>query len=104
MVELQSNVKQFEKAGITLIGISYDSTEVLSRYTKKAKVSFPLLSDQGSKIIDAFGILNESQRKKGLPHPGTFLIKDGKIVGKLFFEGYRERHASDVILQAVEKL
>ena len=85
-----------------MAGISYDSTEVLSRFAKRSAITFPLLSDEGSKVIDAFGIRNKA-RTDGLPHPGTYVLdSDGKVVAKLLFEGYRQRHTSQDIIDAVK--
>ena len=84
------------------MGVSYDSTDILSRFARRSKITFPLLSDVGSKVIDAYGIRNEA-RRDGLPHPGTIIVgTDGKVVAKLFHEGYRKRHLSEEIIAAVK--
>jgi peroxiredoxin len=95
-------VSKLEKAGIQVVGISYDSNEILSRFSKRSKITLPLLSDVGSKVISAYGLRNES-RKDGLPHPGTVIIgADGKVIAKLFHEGYRKRHLSDELISAAK--
>lgn len=64
-------------------------------------IGFPLLSDDGSKTIRAYGL----HFKMGLPHPGTILIdKQGVVRGKLFLEGYRQRHSTEQLLQAAKAL
>ena len=79
--------------------MSYDPVDILANFAKRRGISFPLLSDRGSKVIDAFGIRDES-RKDGLPHPGTFLIgADGRVKAKLFHEGYRKRHIAAEIIR-----
>ena len=41
----------------------------------------------------------------GVPHPGTFLLdKTGTVRAKLFYEGYKRRHATDEIIQAAMAL
>lgn len=95
-----------QKAGIQVVAISYDSVEALSRFAKQGKITFPLLSDSGSKTITAYGILNEKARgfTKGIPHPGTYLVgKDGRISAKLFKEGYIQRHTPAEIVKAAGK-
>ena len=95
-------MSKLEKAGIQVVGISYDSTEILSRFSKRSKLTFPLLADAGSKVIDAYGLRNMS-RKDGLPHPGTVIVgTSGKVIAKLFHEGYRKRHMSDEIIRAAK--
>lgn len=84
--------------------MSYDSVDILKKFTDDRKITFALLSDEGSKTIDAYGIRNKSSRTDGIPHPGTFIIdKDGVIKGKIFIEGYRERPPSEEIAEAAKK-
>ena len=37
-----------------------DEIKTLERFTKRHKIAFPLLSDEGSKIITAFNLFNSS--------------------------------------------
>lgn len=97
-MQLQGDLQTLKKAGIQVVGISTDSSEILTRFSKARAIEFQLASDERSKAIDALGIRNE-QRKDGLPHPGTFLVnREGKIVGKLFHEGYKKRHDAQAII------
>lgn len=96
-------MSKLEESGIQVVGISYDSQKILARFAKRNNITFPLLSDKGSKVIDAYGIRNQS-RSDGLPHPGTFLLSaEGKVMAKLFYEGYRNRHTSQEIINAAKK-
>lgn len=87
-----------------LVAISYDPVEVLAKFSEKAEVDFPLLSDPRSKTIEAYGVLNREATKppfKGIAHPVTFLIdSNGVIRAKLSREGYRERHTVDELIKA----
>ena len=90
-----------------MVGISYDLPEALKRAASKHQITFPLLSDEGSKTIDAYGIRNEEAtgRFAGIPHPTTFVVDDkGVIRAKLFHEGYKERHTSEELIQAVKQI
>jgi peroxiredoxin len=89
------------------VGISYDSLAVLQRAQAKHHITFPLLSDEGSRTIDAYGVRNREAegRAKGIPHPATFLVdKQGVIRAKLFYEGYTKRHTSLELIQAAKAL
>jgi peroxiredoxin len=106
--DLQANLAAFEQAGVTLVGISYDSPDVLARAAKKHGVTFPLLADEGSKAIDAFGVRNHEAKGKGdgIPHPAVFVL-DGKgvIRAKLLhenFKDYKNRPSSAEILAAAK--
>ena len=105
MVQLQSKITDSETAGVQLVGISYDSTEILKKFSSKQKLSFPLLSDPGSNVINAFHIGNKNAPEKlqGIPHPGTFIIdQKGTIRSKLFLESYRKRHPASEVLNAAK--
>ena len=89
------------------MGISYDSPEALKRYSDKATITVPLLSDPGSKTIDAYHIRNEAARGKaeGVPNPGTFILdREGVIRAKLFLEGYRQRHTTEALIEAAKSI
>jgi peroxiredoxin len=89
------------------VGISYDSLDVLKRAQAKHSITFPLLSDAGSKTIEAYGILNTEAtgNAKGIPHPMTFVVdKLGVIRAKLFHEGYTKRHSSEDLIHASKEI
>ena len=49
----------------------------------KGDVSFPILSDPGHRLIDAYGIRDpdyNGQKFEGIPHPSVYIIdKDGRV-------------------------
>ena len=91
--------------GAALFAISYDSIEILSAFALKHGITFPLLSDHGSRVIRQLGLVNErvhddhahygiaaNPRHAGLPYPGVFELDErGIIVRKRFHESYRVR-------------
>ena len=94
-----------DEAGVTVAAISYDSVDVLARFAKNQKITFPLLSDPDHKTIEAYGLLNKevSGKFEGIPYPGTMIVdKDGMIFAKLFFEGYAKRHTGEDIVKTVK--
>jgi peroxiredoxin len=102
---LQRDLKSIEDAGIQVVGISYDDPGVLKTFSDRMKITFPLLSDPGSRTIDAYHIRNEAAKGKaeGVPHPGTFIIDQvGVIRAKLFLEGYRDRHTTEALIEAAK--
>jgi len=95
-VELQQNLERIRQRGLGLAAISYDSPAVLKDFASRRKIAFPLLSDSDSKIVRAFGILNESVKpgtaQYGIPNPGTYIVDPhGKVVAKYFEDDIRER-------------
>ena len=101
-------MKELNDAGVELVAVSYDDQEVLAKFSSKHGISYPMLSDPGSKTIDAWGIRNEDARGSridGVPHPGTFILDgSGVIRAKLAHEGYKERHMGPEILEAARSL
>ena len=105
MVQLQRDLKAIEEAGIQVVGLSYDEPAVLKRFSGKAKIGFPMLSDPESKTIEAYHIRNEAAKGKadGVPNPGTFILdQNGVIRAKLFLDGYRDRHTTDALIAAAK--
>ena len=104
---MQRDLRSIEESGVQVVGISYDSPEVLKRFSDRARITFPLLSDPGSKTIDAYHIRNEAAKGKaaGVPNPGTFILdRAGAIRAKLFLEGFRDRHTSDALVEAAKSV
>jgi peroxiredoxin len=80
---------------------------VLAKFADKRKITFPLLSDSGSKTISAYGLLNKDAKGKaeGIPYPGTILLdQDGVIRAKLFLDGYKDRHSTDDLIKAAQSI
>ena len=113
--------------GFGLVGISYDSVETLKTFSDQHGISFPLLSDTGSATIKAYGILNTvvaealgpngkdpavladlkvyasaiavTERHRGVPFPGTFVVdKEGRVTSRFFEDFYRERTTAASVL------
>ena len=102
-MELENSRTQLESQGLGVAAISFDSVAVLHNFAQRKSIHIPLLSDAGSKIIRAYGILNETVGKDdevyGIPHPGTFLLDaSGKVVSKDFEEDFRDRVTAASIL------
>src|SRR5204862_5816182 len=105
LLELQAQYEQLRKDGLGLVGISYDSQEILAAFSEQHGITFPLLSDAGSATIKRYGILNTvaeealgpngkdpeviaqvkvyvsangaTERVRGIPFPGTFIVDRG---------------------------
>jgi len=105
--DLEKNRPAIEAAGVQLIGVSYDAPATSAAAAAKLGLTFPLLSDTGSKVIDAYGIRNAGAKGKseGVPHPVLFIVdRTGTIRAKLMRDGYRERPESAEIIAAAKSL
>lgn len=102
-MELERNRSEFDKLGLGVAAISYDSVAVLGSFAERRGIHFPLLSDSDSKLIRELNLLNEAIPKDqpffGVPYPGTFILDaKGVIVAKYFEDDYRQRYTSADIL------
>lgn len=106
LVQLQKDIQQLEAANIQVVGISYDSVDVLTKFTKKHNITFPLLSDPDSKVIDAYGVRNERGRGRqaGIPTPITIIV-DGNLKIRSHLPGsVVRRHSTKQLVDAAKKL
>jgi peroxiredoxin len=106
-VQLQESLNDFEAAGIRLVAVSYDSEQTLREFASSRGITFTLLSDPGSRTIDAYGIRNEQAtgQTRGIPHPGFFLVdRTGIVRARLFRDGYKVRAAPAEIIEAAKAL
>lgn len=122
LVDLQNRVSQLRAQGLGVAAISYDPVSVLTDFATRRQITFPLLSDEGSATIKAFGILNplpamaygpekddpavvaELQKYvsggrpnaswQGIAFPGTFILEPSGRVRSRFFEDYYVERAT----------
>lgn len=104
-MQLQRSLPEIQRAGLGLVAVSYDSTATQRAFADKYGITFPMLSDQGSKTISAWGILNREAtgRSVGIPYPGTYILDaDGLIVSRNFELAYQERDSATSIIAALQ--
>src|SRR5271170_991737 len=54
LIDMKDAPGPLDERGYKLAAVSYDPTEVLTQFTEKRGIPYPLLSDQGSVTIDAW--------------------------------------------------
>ncbi len=91
-----------------MFAVSYDEPDALEAYAAEYGVTFPLLSDPDSEIIERFGILNTLVKSDdhpwyGIPFPGSYVIDaDGIITAKFFEANLAFRANADELLRAAK--
>ncbi|WP_310476280.1 peroxiredoxin family protein [Sandarakinorhabdus sp.] len=95
--------------GYALVGLSYDSPEVLAKFAAERKVSWPLLSDPQSKVIDGWQLRDPAyavgNKAHGVPLASVYVIdKKGIIRARLMEANYRVRPQPEAVLAAVDAL
>jgi peroxiredoxin len=105
MLQLQRIKKEIEAAGAQVVAISYDSPDKLKTYAKRQKITFSMLSDVGSKTIDAYDMRykDAAPDMSGFARHGTFVIdQKGVIRNKIIRLSYKERPAIDSLINALK--
>ena len=106
LISLKEVQGPLAQRGYNLAAISYDPTAALADFAAKRSIGYTLLSDNGSKMIDAMGLRDPQYPKgsfaDGVPRPSIFVVSQrGIIVAKLAEEGFKVRPTNEAILQAV---
>jgi AhpC/TSA family/Disulphide bond corrector protein DsbC len=100
-VQLQASSAGFEKQGIKLAAISYDSPAILTDFANRHHIQFPLLADADSKIISNFNVLNAEAKgmTRGMAHPGFFYIDENGVIREKYFEAkYTDRFTANNVI------
>jgi peroxiredoxin len=82
-----------------VVAVTYDSVEVLARFAKRRRITYPLLADSNSEVIRAFGLLDEAYAPgsyaHGIAHPIVIVVDaDGIVTRRFSSSGYT--HQPDV--------
>jgi len=106
LLSLQRAAAKFKEKGIGLVGVSYDSPEILKFFTDKYSITYPLLSDPNSEIIERFGVLNKGADavgfRKGMAFPGfVYASPAGRIQETFFEEDYHTRFTGGSVLMKI---
>lgn len=107
--DFQTISAELSQQGYPLVAISYDAPDVLARFAAQHGITYGLLSDQGSVVIDAFQIRDpqykDTSRAYGVPKPVIFVVDTKGIVqAKLAEDDYKLRPALEAIQAAVKGL
>lgn len=86
--------------------MTYDDAEVLMAFHSEQGLNYPLLRDENTKHVDAYGIRNldygPGEMGFGVPHPGIlYITRDGTVTLKFAIPGYRQRPPLEDVYQAI---
>jgi thioredoxin-dependent peroxiredoxin len=101
--DFRDNMREFQSAGLTVLGISPDEPAKLARFRDKEHLTFPLLSDPGHQVLQAYGAWGE-KTMYGRTSMGvirsTFVIGADGRVEKAYYNvkatGHVERLRKDI--------
>lgn len=105
--ELKTATAPLAAKGYALAAISYDTPDTLKRFATKHAIAYPMLSDSGSTMIDAFGLRDPQYPvgnfAHGVPLPAVFVIdRTGVVQAKLSMPGYKVRPTVAAIVGLVD--
>jgi len=92
---LRDNFRDFEKLGVTIVGVSFDDPKSNAKFVAKNNFPFRLLSDQKRELAVAVGAADSPSRMWA--RRISYLIgPDGKVV-KAYSDVSPARHAKEVL-------
>lgn len=86
--------------------MTYDELDALAAFGDEFEITYPMLSDPDSEIIERFGILNtlvgpDDHPWFGVPFPGSYVIdRDGVVIAKFFENEIGMRANANQLLRA----
>ncbi len=97
---------EFEAIGVGVVGMTYDTPEIIQAFHEKWDIEYPVLKDVDRQHVEAWGIRNEEYGPGtfayGVPLPGVVLISpEGEILAKWAERGYRSRADWSTVLEEV---
>jgi peroxiredoxin len=109
LVEINTGVAEIEKRGYRVAGLSYDSPEILQAATDKRRLTYTLLSDPKSEIIDLYNLRDPQyppgNRAYGVPRPIIFVLDhQGVIKAKFFEESFKYRPRITTVISKLDEL
>jgi len=109
LIDINGGVADVEKRGYHVAGLSYDSPEILQAFTVKRHLTYTLLSDTKSEIIDLYKLRDPQyppgSRAYGVPRPIIFILDaEGTIKAKLYEESFKNRPPVTEVISKLDEL
>ena len=108
-MQLAERQEDFQALGVNVAGMTYDDVSVLAAFHEEQQLGYPLLQDEDTKHIGAYGVLNTDYKPGdggyGIPFPGILYVdRSGTVLAKFAVPGYRQRPPLDEVLAVIEGL
>ena len=109
LIDINGGAAEIEKRGYRLAGLSYDTPEILQAFTLKRHLTYTLLSDTKSEIIDRYNLRDPQyppgSRAHGVPRPIIFVLdSQGLIKAKLYEESFKNRPPVGAVISKLDQL
>ena len=109
LIDLNGGIAEIEKRGYHVVGLSYDSPEILQAFTLKRHLTYTLLSDPKSEVIDRYALRDPQyppgNRANGVPRPIIFVLDPQAMIrAKLYEESFKNRPPVGAIVTKLDEL
>jgi len=109
LIDVNGGVAEIEKRGYRVAGLSYDSPEILRAFTVKRHLTYTLLSDPKSEIIDRYKLRDPQyppgSRAYGVPRPIIFVLDPLAVIkAKLYEESFKNRPPVTAVISKLDEL
>jgi peroxiredoxin len=109
LIDLNGGAAEIEKRGYHLAGLSYDSPETLQAFTVKRHLTYTLLSDPKSEVIDRYNLRDPQyppgSRAYGVPRPIIFILDPQvAIKAKLYEESFKNRPPVSAVISKLDQI
>ncbi|HEU6442650.1 MAG TPA: peroxiredoxin [Microvirga sp.] len=95
--------KEFEASGTEIVGVSPDSLKSHDKFRTKYDLEFPLASDEGKSMLEAYGVWVEKsmygRKYMGVERTTVLIDRDGRIA-KVWNKVKVPGHAEEVLAAA----
>jgi peroxiredoxin Q/BCP len=96
----RDNLARVTDRGAVLLGVSRDDTESHMKFREKYELNFPLLSDEGGEVTEAYGVWklkNLYGRESWGIERTTFLIDEAGRIARIWPKVKVEGHTDEVL-------
>jgi peroxiredoxin len=101
-------VPDIKERGFDIYGISYDNPGAQDRFAMNQMLEYQMLSDESSKVIDAFDVRDPQYtegRAVGVPYAAIFIVnQDGTIRGKSVSRDFKKRPTNEQLLMLLDEV
>jgi peroxiredoxin len=109
LIDLKAAPGPLAERGYRLAAVSYDPPEILTAFTEKHEIPYPLLSDGGSVTIDAWKLRDIRYKPDsfawGVPYASIYVLSPkGVLRAKLAEEDYKVRPPVSTVLAVIDAL
>lgn len=98
--DFRDHIKEFEKAGAVIIGVSKDSVKSHEKFKEKYCLPFPLASDEDGSVCESYGVWVEKSMY-GKTYMGiercTFLVDKNGVLREIWRKVKVDGHVQEVL-------